>query len=406
MKFLIVTASLPYPPHQGGALRTYGILQGLHQAGHDIHLLSFQDSDALALAQTPLNAFCSCIETLPTPGRSKSSRLRDLVFSGQPDIIRRLHAPEFMQRLFAMIAQNHYDVVQFEGIEVASYLLPLRQKDISARLCYDAFNAEAALQRVIFEVDREDITRWVAAGYSLIQSGRIAQFERELCQQADLVIAVSNEDASILREYRSDRRVSVVPNGIFAHEYAEASEQLELGQHALVFTGKMDYRPNVDAVFWFTEAILPLIQCHYPSAHLYVVGQKPHPRLDKLRDVPGIEITGWVQDVKPYLHGASVYVAPLRMGSGTRLKILEAMAAQCAVVATSIAASGLRDDAQDALRVADAPQQIADAVVALLSDSHQRQSLGERASEYVRQHYDWSRLIPRLIQAYQGVGIG
>ncbi|MBL8163996.1 MAG: glycosyltransferase [Anaerolineae bacterium] len=406
MKLLIVTASLPYPPQQGGALRTFGILQGLHQAGHEIHLLSFQDSGAVTPASTPLHELCSHIETLPTPGRSKSSRLRDLVFSGHPDIARRLYSPDFERRLLAMVAQNRYDVVQFEGIEVASYLFLLRQGGTSSRLCYDSFNAEAALQRVIFEVDREDITRWAAAGYSLIQSGRIAQFERELCQQADLVIAVSDEDAAILREYRSDRRVSVVPNGIFADSYTDASEQLELGEQALVFTGKMDYRPNVDAVFWFTDAILPLIQRHYPNAHLYVVGQKPHPRLEKLRDVPGIEITGWVQDVKPYLRGASVYVAPLRMGSGTRLKILEAMAAQCAVVATSLAASGLRDDAEDALRIADTPQQIADAVISLLSDPRQRQALGGRASDYVRQHYDWSKLIPRLMQAYQGVGVG
>lgn len=406
MKILIVTASLPYPPQQGGALRTYGILQGLHRAGYEIHLLSFQDDSALMYSSTPLHEWCSQIETLPAPRRGKGARLRDLLLSGQPDIARRLYSPDFERRLLALVTQNRYDVVQFEGIEVASYLPMLRQSGVPARLCYDAFNAEAALQRVIFEVDREDITRWAAAGYSLVQSGRIAQFERALCQQADLVIAVSDEDAALLRQYHPDRRVFVVPNGIFADSYIEFGEQLELGQHALVFTGKMDYRPNVDAVFWFSEAILPLIQRRYPDARLYVVGQKPHRRLEKLRDVPGIEITGWVQDVKPYLRGASVYIAPLRMGSGTRLKILEAMAAQCAVVATSLAASGLRDDARYALRIADTPQQIADAVVELLGDPPQRQVLGERASDYVRQLYDWSKLIPHLMQAYQGAGIG
>jgi glycosyltransferase involved in cell wall biosynthesis len=406
MHILMITASLPYPPHQGGALRSYGILHGLHEAGHQITLLSFHDSEnGIAAESTPLNDYCSRIETLPPPNRSKTDRLRDLLFSSQPDIQRRLYSEDFYECLKALHRETPFDLIQFEGIEVAAYLPLLRRDGVKAKLCYDAFNAEAALQQVIAQVDRGNIRRWPAAAYSMIQTRRITRFERELCQQADCVIAVSDEDAALLQQYREDKRVAVVTNGIFVDDYAETSEQLDLGEHTLVFTGKMDYRPNVDAMMWFADDVLPLIQAQIPDTRLYVVGQKPHPRLEKLRHKNNIEITGWVRDVQPFLRGASVYVAPLRMGSGTRLKILEAMASGCAVVATSIAISGMQAQVRDAVIVADEAERMAQAITSLLQDSDKRAAMGKAAQHFVRQAYDWPVLIPNLLAAYREIGL-
>lgn len=407
MKVLMLTASLPYPPQQGGALRSYGILEGLHSAGHEITLLSFQDADSVTRAEaTPLNRFCKRIETVIPPERSRNDRLRDLILTGHADIARRLYSNVFVERLRALTAAAAFDLIQFEGIEVAGYLPIAQQFGVKARLCYDAFNAEAALQRVIYEVDRDDFQRWPAAVYSFIQSQRIAYFERDICRRADLVIAVSEEDAEQLRSYRPDGHVPVVPNGIFTSDYESPVEQLDLGENALVFTGKMDYRPNVDAMFWFADHVLPLIHEHIPEVKLYIVGQKPHSRLEKLRDRPHIEITGWVHDVQPFLRGASVYVAPLRMGSGTRLKILEAMASGCAVVATTVAASGMMPDAKQAAVITDPPDEMARRIVQLLRNPDERHKMGKMAQAYVRDHYDWSVLIPRLLNAYQDIGLG
>lgn len=406
MRILMLTGSLPYPPHQGGALRSYGILHGLKQAGHRLSLMSFHDHAAGARDIAEMKQWCDEIIVLPPPERSKTQRLRDLLFSDRPDIARRLYSPEFAQRLSALVSDQRFDLVQFEGIEIACYLPLLRSMNSSARLVYDAFNAEAALQRVIFDVDRGEPRRWPAAIYSLIQARRLAQYEHELCRQADGVIAVSDEDAAILRAFRPDACVPVVNNGIFADDYRCAGAQLELGDHALVFTGKMDYRPNVDAVCWFANDILPLIHRHVPDARLYVVGQKPHPRLERLRRHRQIEITGWVRDVQPFLCGASLYVAPLRMGSGTRLKLLEAMAAGRAVVATTTAISGMLPSVREVLVVADQPDQMASAVIALLQDPRRRQALGQAAQAFVKAHYDWSIIIPRLLAAYRDMGIG
>lgn len=405
MKVLFVTASLPYPPQQGGALRTYGLLHGLHHAGHNLTLLSFSEPNT-NYAGTPLETFCSRIETVTTPTRTKRDRLKDLFLSSEPDIARRLYSEAFEHKLKQLITDQTFDVIQFEGIEVACYLPIIKQSQPSAKLVYDAFNAEAAMQYAIFEIDRRNPRRLPAAAYSLIQSRRITKFEAVLCQQADLVIAVSEEDATILQRYNPRRSIPVVANGIFTDEYDKSSTSLSLGEQALVFTGKMDYRPNVDAVLWFTSQILPKIKQTASDVKFYVVGQKPHESLEFLRDNASVIVTGWVESVLPYLRGSQVYIAPLRMGSGTRLKILEAMAAGCAVVATTLAASGMQREAEMGMLIVDQPEQMAETVVKLLNNPALRSKLGEAAHEYVKNHYDWAVLIPNLLDAYKALERG
>ena len=408
MQILLLTPALPYPSHQGGALRNFGILQGLHEAGHTISLLSFHEGSSTGQSEIapPLAQSCARIETVAPPLRTPIHRLRTLLLSRQPDLARRLDSIPFRDRLREMLKQTRFDLIQFEGLEMTINLALARQLQPSAKLVYDAHNAEYALQKVIAEVEIGNRRRLPAALYSRIQAQRITRFERAVCAQSDAVIAVSAEDAAALSPFRSDYKVSVLPNGIFTDDYAASAQGVELGGAVLVFTGKMDYRPNVDAMQWFSAAILPKIRAQCPDARLYIVGQKPHASLQTLREDDHVEVTGWVAQVQPFLHAAQVYVAPLRMGSGTRLKILEAMAAGCAVVATSPAAAGLEAEVRDALIIADSETAFADGVTKLLQNPDQRQALGREAQQVVRKHYDWSALIPCLLGIYQEIGLG
>lgn len=406
MEVLIVTAQLPYPTHTGGAIRTFGLIHGLAQQGHKITLLTFDDGGGQAASNTPLAASCDQIITLPTPARSKQNRLRDLLLSRQPDIAQRFYSMSLWNKLRELLSTRSFDLVQFESIEMARYLLLARQFGTRAKLAYDAFNLEYDMQRIIYQVDRGDISRWHIAAYSLLQIGRIKQFERELCRTADFVIAVSPEDGRGLRALDPQAKVYIVPNGIFVNDYTNDEQTLSLGEQALVFTGKMDYRPNVDAMLWFTDHIFPPVRKRCADATLYIVGQKPHERLNSLRSRAGIQISGWVPHVQPYLNAAAVYVAPLRMGSGTRLKILEAMASGCAVVATTVAASGLLPEIRKHMIIADDAPTFSKAILALLHDPEGRQQLGTAARQAIREYYDWSVLLPRLLDAYKDIGLG
>ncbi|GAB4509245.1 MAG: glycosyltransferase [Anaerolineae bacterium] len=413
MRILIVTMSLPYPPTSGGAIRVHGITQGLLNAGHQVTLMTFHPGQHVPV---PSQLQLELVNTAP-PARSTIERLRDLALSSEPDIARRFYSPEFENHLRQLLKTQLFDVIQFEGIEAVCYLPAAKAAQPSARLVFDTFNAEYALQQGIFDIDRKNLRRIPAAVYSGLQVGRISKFEREMCRMADAVIAVSDEDADLLRDFREDRRVYVVPNGIWVENYSQTIDEDEddeptlvgqpmpVARDTLVFTGKMDYRPNVDAMLWFAEAVFPQVKQAVPNVYLYIVGQQPSPRLDYLKSMKGINITGRVESVLPYLQTASVYVAPLRMGSGTRLKLLEAMASSCPIVATSTASAGLNDEIKQAMMIADTPEQMAEAIITLLKTPERRQALRQNARHLVTQFYDWPVLIPRLLAAYDMLGV-
>lgn len=404
MKILIVTTSLPYPPASGGAIRVYGIVRGLAQAGHSITLMALHEGK-LNPQETPLKDYCAQIITAPPPKRSKTARLRDLLLTRQPDIARRLYSDALAQRLRELLQTERFDVIQFEAIEAVCYLPIAQEAQPSAKIVFDTFNAEYVLQRVIYEIDRTELKRLPLALYSLIQAGRIKRYEGAMCRRADAVIAVSPEDADALRIFRADKNVPIVPSGIFVDDYSKSAEQ-PLKPNTIVFTGKMDYRPNVDAMLWFSEAIFPKIQQAIPDVKLAIVGQQPHARLAPLRENPSITLTGWVESVQPYLTSAAVYIAPLRMGSGTRLKLLEAMAMECAIVATTTAAAGLLPEVKATMRIADDADTFAQQVIGLLKDSAARTAAGAQTRAQVKRFYDWSAIIPRLIEVYRGLGLG
>jgi glycosyltransferase involved in cell wall biosynthesis len=372
--------------------------------GFRLTLLSFHDSP-VAPDASPLSDLCASIITVPAPARPISARLRDLFLTSRPDLAGRLSHPTMADAIRRLLSQSTFDAVIFEGLEMAVYLPLVRALQPNARLIYDAHNAEHRLQAAIAQIEIIRLPRLPAAIYSSIQARRIARFERDICSAAHGVIAVSDEDAEALRVFRADRRVFVIPNGIFTDEYASSSARhLDLGDHALIFTGKMDYRPNVDAMQWFASAILPRIRARIPDVRLYVVGQKPHASLQALNE-PNIAITGWVEQVQPFLHAGTVYVAPLRMGSGTRLKLLEALASGIAIVATPLAAAGLSEEARCAMRLAADETAFADAVIDLLNSPSVRLEYAARGKEIVRKTYDWQALAPRLFQAFQELGL-
>ncbi len=400
-RILFLTPQLPYPPYQGTAIRNFGLIRGLAERGYSVSLLSFVEPDQPPASETPLVDLCTSIVTVPAPERTRSRRVRDLL-SGHADMARRRWSEAFLAALRERLDVESFDAVHIEGLEMAPYLPALQVAVPHALLIYDAHNAEYALQRRIAAQDVRMPKRWPAAVYSLIQSSRLTRSETLVCRQVGHVLACSEADARMLRALPHHTPVSVVPNGISVKSYAEDDlASVQIPHPALVFTGKMDFRPNVDAVLWFTEDILPRIQKEIPTAHFVVVGQKPHARLNVLHGRKDVTLTGFVPDVRPYMAAADVYVAPLRMGSGTRLKLLEAMAMRRAIVSTRLGAEGLPVDDGVHLLLADTPAEFAEAVLRLLREPQRRQELGEHAAHLVQQHYDWSVIVPRLEKVYQ-----
>ena len=403
MKILLLTPDLPYPSESGAALRNMGIIRGLRAAEHEVSLLSFRSGTA-ELSGNPLAELCAAVHTVPLPARTRKDRLVTLLASSRADLESRLASAEFARALRQLLQSEPFDIVQFSGIELGGYLELILAEKRSAKVVYDALNAEADLQRLIARVDAGQIKRLPAALYSSAQARRLARFEAGVCCRVDAVIAVSGEDRDLLQRY-GGAPITVMSNGIEVADYRPPAGNTRSERH-IVFSGKMDYRPNVDAAEWLCNEILPRVWERDRSVRLSIVGRNPHPRLQLLAEDPRIQLTGWVESVLPFLHDAALFVVPLRMGSGTRLKILQAMAAGCAVLSTSIGAAGLNSQARGALEIADDADDFADAVHALLQEDERRRELGRRAQEAVGKFYDWRALMPNLLRVYESLAGG
>jgi len=403
MRILFLTAQSPEPPHAGGTLRTNGLLRGVHAAGHEVHLLTFAEQSQLDASRDALSEFCASIASVPPPQRTIRHRLHDLLLTNLADMQRRYDSPLYAASLEQILARTVFDIIQIESLEMATYLPVIRRIQPHTPVIYDSFNAEFDLQRSIYETERRDLRRLPGAIYSYLQWRRLARFEREVCRSVARVIAVSAADADAFKRLAPGCTISVIPNGIDVQLYAQHDPSLDLGPHAVVFTGSMNYRPNVDAALWFADQVFGRVRAFIPDARFFVVGSQPHPRLNALREREGIQVTGWVPSINPFLHAAAVHVVPLRMGSGTRLKILQAMAAGQAVVSTSIGAQGLRVSDGVELRLADTADDFARAVIELLEYPARREMLGQAAARYVATHHDWSVIVPGLLRIYDEI---
>ncbi len=400
-KLLFLTPQLPYPPDQGTAIRNYNLIKEL-SSRYEVHLLCFADGPS-AEDLAHLRQLCRSVQTIPAPTRTLAQRAHSTLTSRLPDMGLRLESPAFHHHLAALLAAIPFDIVQVEGIEMAPYLLEVAAHNPRPLLVFDDHNAEYVLQRRAFETDIRQPARWLAAGYSLIQWHKLRRYEREACLRADRVVAVSEADADALANLVGEREITVIPNGVDAAYWEPPEATVPLPRApAVVFTGKMDFRPNVDAMLWFHSQVFPLIQQRAGTpVHLYVVGKDPHPRLAPLVADPHVTMTGYVPDVRPYTSGADVFIVPLRIGGGTRLKVLEAMAIGKALVSTTLGCEGINlTPGQEAL-LADSPADFADAVVSLLQDESRRRELGQRAREFAISRYDWRRIVPLLEEVYE-----
>jgi glycosyltransferase involved in cell wall biosynthesis len=253
-------------------------------------------------------------------------------------------------------------------------------------------NVEAAIWERHAQVASHPVKRL----YMREQWRRMRAFEGRECRRFDKVIAVSREDRDALARAYGLSDVEEVPTGV-ATEFFRPGRAVARNGNEIVFTGSMDWLPNEDAVAWFAEAILPRIRAHVPDAQFTIVGRTPsQPVRELARTHRGITVTGSVPDVRPYMERAAVFVIPMRVAGGTRLKVYEAMGMEIPMVSTTIGIEGLpiRHDAE--LLVADEPEAFAAAVVRLLREPALGARLAGNAARRVRAEFGWYEVASRF----------
>lgn len=397
MRLLFLSITVPVPATDGGRLRVLNLLKQTAQRNR----VTF-----LALETQPTDS--EGIEYLRSLGIeahlvSHTSRLPPItfrsvsqaVFTRKPLTVARYDVPIFRRAFHSLLDTSSYDLIHYEMFHTGQYYL-----ETNARSLLSLQNVDSHIWRRL----REQTSNPLRRGLFRTQEYAFRQFERTMCTRFNLVACASGVDRDLMDEISPGLNSDVIPNGVDTTLYQPDREVEE--EATLIYTGSMDWFPNEDAAIYFIDDILPTIQKKRPNLKFYVVGQFPSERLKRYGNRPGVIITGRVDDVKPYIARATVYVVPLRIGGGTRLKILEALAMGKAVVSTSVGAEGLNLSAGDEIMIADESAKFADGVLQLMENGGMRRELGDNGRRRVETEYDWRRIGEKLQRLYEAVVAG
>ncbi|MDD5633663.1 MAG: glycosyltransferase [Candidatus Omnitrophica bacterium] len=372
MKILFLTSEMPYPPHFGGAkIVSYQIMKALHKA-HEIHLLSFVDNeDELKFADALKEVTVTRRFILRKPHHSP----RPLWALYNP--YRSYKTDEVRQALAEMIAENRFDMVHSDA-PMAVYINDLPD-DLAKIVCP---TDSRTLAQVPNMRNAKDPRSFIVAFYRFYS---FRNFERSFYRRFNACLAVTKEGGGYLGKLCPGLKIGVIPNAVDV-EYFKPSD-MPIDPNTLVFTGTMDYAPNIDAVIYFTKKIMPLVKKKRSQIKFFIVGRNPVPEVKMLANEPNVIVTGDVDDIRKYLAQAAVFVCPVRLGTGIKNKVLEAMAMGKAIVLTSISAQGINaQDGQDFI-TADTSEKFADNVLNVLENKTRREQMGRAAREVVVKKY-------------------
>jgi sugar transferase (PEP-CTERM/EpsH1 system associated) len=401
MRILWLNANLLLPLDKGGKLRTWHLMRHLAR-DHEITYLSFADPQTSPAEREGMREVCAHLQLIPRHDPPKGSRAFYLdaaarVFDPLPYAAGKYRSAAYRERVDALLASGGFDLV------VCDFLVPAvnMPRRLPCPAVLFTHNVEAEIWRRHHERQGNPLQRMLFGQ----QWRRMLRFEGDTVGRFDLVLAVSDSDRdTLLRLYPEQLRAPVftVPTGVDTSYFAPRPERPIAPRH-LVFTGSMDWIPNEDAMKHFCGEILPRIRAEEPEVTLSIVGRAPTPAVQRLAQIAGVEVTGTVPDVRDHIDRAAVYIVPIRIGGGTRLKIFEAMGMGKAIVSTTVGAEGLPvTDGRDVV-IADSAPAFAEAVVALIRDPARRLHLERAARELVVARHDWSavtgELEPALLSA-------
>lgn len=382
-RILWMTAYLPHLGRHAGAGRMFHLLKRLSRK-YRITLLTFLETDDESEFLPEVEVLCEKVVAMRrTPPR------RWQLFVYEP-------FDEFstLQMRAAMddcLEGRDFDLIQLEYTQMACYAD--KTCGIPALLTKHEVDFAACGRRARVESNPWTKMRWF---HNYLQ---VLDREIKLLRRVDAAICMTEPDARELRRFCASVPVHVINTGVDL-DYFQPPDQ-PATQPRLVFVGAFQHLPNVDAMVYFCREVLPLIRTQVPEAELLIVGSQPTPAIASLADIPGVQVTGFVPDIRPYLASSSVYVVPLRLGVGIRGKILEAWSMRMAVVATSVACAGLKYEDGKSLLVADSPELFASHAVALLKDPARRQRLGAEGRRVVDELYSWKASAEKLVELYQ-----
>jgi sugar transferase (PEP-CTERM/EpsH1 system associated) len=396
MKILFLAHRIPYPPNKGDKIRSYNEVRVLAARGHEIHLRAFADDPEDLEYQVELLRWCASVEVIPLRRWGRMLGAAAAALGGRSLSVGYYASRGMRKSVKRALAEHQFDAVFVYSSTMAQYVPP----NLNSRTVADLVDIDSEKWRLYAERTAPPRS-WA---YRL-DGRRLRRYEYEIVSRFAYTVVTTVREAALLDEldeFTRRARLRAITNGVDLEEFEPV--QRAPSDSRLVFVGAMDYYANIEGVCWFVEEVLPLVRARDPQAEFFIVGSKPTEEVLRLAQHPGVKVTGFVRDIRPYLDSAAVCVVPLRIARGVQNKVLEAMASGKAIVATSEVAAGLRARHEEELLIADTPALFADAVLDILRDQALREQLGAQARLFVEREHDWTPLLQKLAGLVETVG--
>jgi sugar transferase (PEP-CTERM/EpsH1 system associated) len=390
MRVLQLAPRVCWPLDTGAKLRNYHLARVLARDAR-VTLLAFGDSGSAELH----NVYDEIVTIPRGSGYSLGKLLRGAV-GRMPLPLLNYTSQEMTGAVSHVLAQNDFDVVQVESIHLMNYLQTIRASSQRALAICDWHNIESELMQRYSEQEKSAPRR----AYARRTARLMKDFEQRALSEFDAHLAVSERDAEALRRVNPSAKVLVTENGVDSSYYATDGSQSN-ARNRIVFVGSMDYHANVEGVVKFARNVWPRVHQQQPELVFTIVGKDPAPAVRDLSSIKGVEVTGSVAEVRPYYREAVAAIVPLNVGGGSRLKILEAMAASVPVVSTTLGAEGLDIRDGENILIADGEDRLTKAVIDLVNDERLRAQLIAGGRALVAERYDWSRIGAKLFESYR-----
>jgi sugar transferase (PEP-CTERM/EpsH1 system associated) len=397
MKLLLLSSRPPWPPTRADQMTVERMLRFLAARGVAVDLACFVEDEAEDRAlRSELGPVCRQIATVRLPRWRSFARTALSLPGREPMQVAYYRSPAMERLVRERVAREGYDLVYVHLIRMAEYARRLPLPKVIGLQISQALN----LQRMVDNAS--DPARRL---FYRIETARVRPYEAALCRDFDRVFLVGARDVEELAKTAPVANAVVQPHGQDVPS-AERVRGARREPGSIVMSGVMATYTNVNAATWFAREIFPHVERALPEASFWIVGRQPQREVKALARPPRIVVTGEVPDVYDWLLRAEVGVAPLRIGAGMQNKLVQAMASELPVVATSVANEGIGATPDAHLLVRDEPRAFADAVVGLLRDSAERERLGRAARSFVEQHWTWEAHFEQQLQVFRDVAAG
>ena len=385
MKILYVCHRFPFPPKRGGKIRPFNMIRHLAQSGHEVTVCSLARSAEEAKEAQGIGQHCASFEMGHVKEPVQVARMIVRLPIITPSSMGYFYSTELNGRIQKLLKSQSWDLIFVHCSSVAQYVENVT--DVPKILDFGDMDSQKWIEYANYKPFP------LSLGYRF-EGAKMLAAEKRLTNHFDLCTATTRAEWETLNSYGQKVDTDWFPNGVDADFFCPTTDAYD--PQTISFIGRMDYYPNQECMTRFCEQTWPLLKLRKPNLKLLIVGADPSPEMIKLGQLPGVTVTGSVPDVRPYIRGSALMVAPLNIARGTQNKILEAMAMGVPVVTSAIAAGGVDAESVTHFLVADSPQDYAHAILSIIDSPSERERLAVSGRARMLSHHAWPKSMQRL----------